>query len=168
MNARAPKQLLALTWLIVTAACGSELVPKFSNMRYVASDGARGESAGLARIKTSTDTLPIRVDFDTDVELQDTGDGQSSTPSKVNAFELATASGAPCSVKTAGSCEGTVCRGAIALDAFGVCLVGIRMETPEASGVQCWEYSVVDAVSVGDQAYQSARDAALAACLALF
>lgn len=158
----------ALAALLVASACGSDLVATFSNVRYVASDGERGESAGLARVKTSTDTLPIQIDFDTDVQLQDTGDGRYSIPSKVSAFELKTASGAPCSVKTAGSCEGTVCRGAIALDAYGVCLVAIRMETAEASGVQCWEYSVVDAISVGDEAYHSARETALAACLALF
>ncbi len=113
------------------------------------------------------DELPLTLTLSVDLMIQKL-DYSYSIPSKVDEFVIGTAPGAPCSVKTQGSCIGNRCSGAVEINQYGICFVGFEMKAPEADGIDCWEHSIVDGTSVGDEAYQNARNAAEKACQSQF
>ena len=158
-------RILFLT-MIVLGGC-AERVAEFKNVDYQLSDGTTGFGSGSSRIRKAEDVLPLTLTFTLEVLIQEK-EMPSSVPSRVDAFTLATAPGSPCSVKTPGSCVGNVCSGAIDINQYGICLVGMNMKTPEADGIQCWGYSIIDGPSIGDAAYNMVYDMAEEACLNQF
>jgi hypothetical protein len=165
---------MAMTLGVFAIGCGGEPSEEAEDqerdltiieVRSTDSTGANEAGFNSARIVQPGDSLPVTGTAEADILIADeTG---RRPPSAIRSFRLATAEGAKCSITDPGSCAGTTCRGAFQIDAWGVCFIAFRVETPEADGVVCWEHSIVDAISVGDAAYHAEAEPAREACLAI-
>jgi hypothetical protein len=166
--------LVALIFAVLGAGCSSE--PESENeteervlmiIEVRRTDSTGDDAAGFssARIVQPGDVLPVTGTAEADILIASTMG--RTPPSGIDSFRLATGAGSKCTVTDPGRCVGTTCGGAFQLNAWGVCVIGFLVETPEADGVVCWEHSIVDSISVGDAAYHAEADAAYEACRAL-